>query len=202
MFSRQCGVVPLCYDCTDHDEAECSFYRQSGLDRHFLYNHFNVVMPVRCLMLYRSNRERYHEIMSMESRLEERRGTEIWDIHEKFVVKPLMESGIFAEKFDELEVTGELIQRICGLMDANTFEIRGNVDSRGSQMGNLARGLYPKTALMVHSCMPNTLLSVDGYSNVRVFATAPVKMGEILNISYTRSLFVRDFRYILRYSQA
>lgn len=195
MFSRQCGVVPLCYDCTDHDEAECSFYRQSGLDRHFLYNHFNVVMPVRCLMLYRSNRERYHEIMSMESRLEERRGTEIWDIHEKFVVKPLMESGIFADKFDELEVTGELIQRICGLLDANTFEIRGNVDSRGSQMGNLARGLYPKTALMVHSCMPNTLLSVDGYSNVRVFATAPVKMGEILNISYTRSLFVRDFCY-------
>ncbi|EAT38341.1 AAEL009757-PA [Aedes aegypti] len=186
---RQCGVAPLCYDCKIHDEAECSFYRESSLDRHFLYNHFNVVMPVRCLMLYRSNRERYDEVMTMESRLEERRGTEIWDIHEKFVVKPLMESGIFAEKFEGLEVTGELIQRICGILDANTFEIRGNVDSRESQMGNLARGLYPKTALMMHSCMPNTLLSVDGYSNVRVFTSAPVKMGEILNISYTRSLF-------------
>lgn len=192
IFSK-CGVVPLCYDCVDHEEAECHFYRTSQLDRRFLYNHFNVIMPVRCLLLYRSNRERYDEVMAMEARLEERRGTEIWDIHEKYVVKPLLESGIFGQ-FEDLEVTGELIQRICGLLDANTFEIRGNVDSRGVQMSNLARGLYPKTALMTHNCMPNTLLSVDGYSNVRVFTTVPVKMGEILHISYTRSLFVSCFR--------
>lgn len=125
----------------------------------------------------------------MEARLEERRGSEIWDIHEKYVVQPLLESRAF-EKFDGLEVTGELIQRICGILDVNTFEVRGNVDSQGRQMANLARGLYPKTALMTHSCLPNTLLSVDGNFNLRVYATVPVKMGEMLHINYTRSLFV------------
>ncbi|XP_055626230.1 SET domain-containing protein SmydA-8-like isoform X2 [Toxorhynchites rutilus septentrionalis] len=184
----KCRKAPLCYDCTDHDETECNFYQQSSLDKNFIYNHFNVITPVRCLLLRRSNRARYDEMMRMEARLEERSGTEIWNIHEKYVVQPLLESGVF-ENFDDLAVTGELIQRICGILDVNTFEVRGNVDSQGRQMANLARGLYPKTALMTHSCLPNTMLSVDGHFNLRVYTTVPVKMGEMLHNNYTRSLF-------------
>ncbi|XP_053683976.1 SET domain-containing protein SmydA-8-like [Sabethes cyaneus] len=183
----KCGKAPLCYDCTNHNEDECNFYRESQLDKNFLYNHFNVITPVRCLLLYRTNPEHYEEIMRMESHLEERRGTEIWDIHEKYVVKPLLESGAF-DNFEGLEVTGELIQRICGILDVNTFEIRGNEDSPGMIMNNLARGLFPKTALMTHSCVPNTLLSIDGYSNARVYTSVAVKMGEVLHNSYTRSM--------------
>ncbi|XP_058831016.1 SET domain-containing protein SmydA-8-like [Topomyia yanbarensis] len=183
----KCGKAPLCYDCHGHDDVECDFYRKSNLDKNFIYNHFSVITPVRCLLLYRIDQDRYNEMMRMEAYLEERRGTEIWDVHEKCVVKPLLENGIF-ENFGDLEVTGELIQRICGILDMNTFELRGNDDSPGMQLHNLARGLFPKTALMTHSCIPNTLLSIDGSSNVRVYTTVPVKMGEILHNSYTRSL--------------
>ncbi|XP_055536296.1 SET domain-containing protein SmydA-8-like [Wyeomyia smithii] len=183
----KCSKAPLCYDCSSHNADECDFYRESSLDKNFLYNHFNVITPVRCLLLYGTNRERYDEVMRMESHLEERRGTEIWDIHEKYVVKPLLDSGAF-DNFHNLEVTGELIQRICGILDVNTFEIRGNEDSPGMTMSNLARGLFPKTALMTHSCVPNTLLSIDGYANARVYTSVPVKMGEVLHNSYTRNL--------------
>ncbi|KAL9703820.1 hypothetical protein quinque_007338 [Culex quinquefasciatus] len=186
----KCGKAPLCYDCTEHDATECDFFREStALDKHFLYNHFNVITPVRCLLLYRKNRDLFDEMMRMESHVEERRGSEIWQIHDKYVVTPLLEAGILDSLNDgELEVTGELIQRVCGILDVNTFEIRGDVDS--SQNGsNLARGLYPKTSLMVHNCVPNTLLSIDGVGNLRVFTSAPVRMGEMLFINFTRSLF-------------
>ncbi|XP_055597926.1 SET domain-containing protein SmydA-8-like [Uranotaenia lowii] len=185
----KCGIAPLCYDCSGHDESECHFYLYSQLDKKFIYNNFNVILPIRCLLLYRTKKELFYEMISLEAHLEERRGTEIWKFHEQFVVKPLLESGIFKE-FEDLEVTAEMIQRICGILDVNMLEMRGNMDARGGFPGNsLARGLYPKTVLMSHSCMPNTLISVDGNSNVRVFTTVPVKMGEVLQNSYTRSLF-------------
>ncbi|XP_055530981.1 SET domain-containing protein SmydA-8-like [Wyeomyia smithii] len=183
---RQCRRAPLCFECVGHNENECNFYRNSNLDVNFLFNHFNVVTVVRCLLLYENNRTQFDEMIQMEAHLEQRRGSEIWNIHEKCVVKPLLESCAF-RKYTELGLTGDLIQRICGILDVNAFEIRGYVDSQG--VNYPARGLYPKTALMTHNCVTNTLISVDGQHNVKVYATVPISSGELLYYNYTRCLF-------------
>lgn len=187
---RKCKRAPLCFDCTIHNETECEFYLNSGLNINFLFDHFNVVTPVRCLLLASSNRAKFDEMMTMEAHTEERRVTDIWNAHEKKVVRPLLENKAFDGKMENLKVTSELIQRICGFFDVNSFEIRGNMDD-AQQEESLIRGLYPKAALMAHNCVSNTLISVDGDANLRLYVTTPVKKGEMLFYNYTRSLFVR-----------
>lgn len=185
---RKCKRAPLCFDCTIHNETECEFYLNSGLNINFLFDHFNVVTPVRCLLLASSNRAKFDEMMTMEAHTEERRVTDIWNAHEKKVVRPLLENKAFDGKMENLKVTSELIQRICGFFDVNSFEIRGNMDD-AQQEESLIRGLYPKAALMAHNCVSNTLISVDGDANLRLYVTTPVKKGEMLFYNYTRSLF-------------
>lgn len=189
-INRKCRRAPLCYDCTVHIEAECEFYRKSNLDINFLFNHFDVVTPVRCLLLAETDPEKFNEVMKMEAHLEERRGTEIWNIHGKHTVQPLLECGAFERFGAGVKVNEEVIQQICGVLDVNSFEIRGDADEQDGQMSNTVRGLYPKTALMTHSCVPNTLVSVDGNSSLRLYTTVAVKEGELLYYNYTRCLFV------------
>uniref|UniRef100_A0A1W7R8A5 Putative histone tail methylase n=1 Tax=Aedes albopictus TaxID=7160 RepID=A0A1W7R8A5_AEDAL len=184
---RKCKRAPLCFDCTTHQETECDFYLNSGLNINFLFDHFNVVTPVRCLLLASSNRAKFDEMMSMEAHTNERRDTGIWQAHETKVVRPLLDSKAF-EKMNDPSVTSELIQQICGFFDVNSFEIRGNMDDV-QQVESLVRGLYPKAALMAHNCVSNTLISVDGQANLRLYTTVPVKKGEMLLYNYTRSLF-------------
>ncbi|XP_041782750.1 SET domain-containing protein SmydA-8-like [Anopheles merus] len=190
--SRTCKVClkgPLCRDCSRHDPVECHFYEQaSKLNKNFLFDHFNIITPLRCLLLYRSDRDKYNEMMAMESHFESRRDTEIWHIHNQYVVEPMLNEKDF-QQIDDLTVTGELLQRICGILDVNTFEIRGNMDSQGVQMNNLARGLYPKTSLMTHNCQTNTLIAVDGMSKLRLYSSIGIKAGELLCYNYTRVLF-------------
>ena len=47
-------------------------------------------------------------------------------------------------RFDE-----ELIHTACGILEVNSFEVR-------CPNGALVQGLYPQTAIMSHSCVPNT----------------------------------------------
>ncbi|XP_058062039.1 SET domain-containing protein SmydA-8-like [Anopheles bellator] len=186
---KKCHKAPLCRDCQQHDSVECEFYeRATSLGKNFLFDHFNIVTPVRCLLLYRGHRDRFEQLMAMESHCGSRRGTEIWAIHEQYVVEPMMREEAF-RTIDDLAVTPELLQRICGVLDVNTFEIRGNMDSQGVQINNLARGLFPRTSLMTHNCQTNTLIAVDGMSKLRLYAAVAIKAGDLLYYNYTRVLF-------------
>uniref|UniRef100_A0A182R8Y9 SET domain-containing protein n=1 Tax=Anopheles funestus TaxID=62324 RepID=A0A182R8Y9_ANOFN len=186
---KKCLRAPLCRECSRHDAVECDFYEHaSNLSKNFLFDHFNIVTPIRCLLLYRSDRQKYDELLAMESHCDSRRGTEIWLIHEQYVIEPMLYEEAF-QQIDDLIVTSELLQRICGILDVNTFEIRGNMDSQGVQMNNLARGLYPRTSLMTHNCQTNTLIAVDGMSKLRLYASIAIKAGELLYYNYTRVLF-------------
>uniref|UniRef100_A0A182W898 SET domain-containing protein n=1 Tax=Anopheles minimus TaxID=112268 RepID=A0A182W898_9DIPT len=186
---KKCLRAPLCRECSRHDAVECDFYEHApNLGKNFLFDHFNIITPIRCLLLYRSDRQKYDELLAMESHCDSRRGTEIWLIHEQYVVEPMLYEEAF-QQIDDLVVTAELLQRICGVLDVNTFEIRGNMDSQGVQMNNLARGLYPRTSLMTHNCQTNTLIAVDGMSKLRLYASIAIKAGELLYYNYTRVLF-------------
>uniref|UniRef100_A0A182PVE2 SET domain-containing protein n=1 Tax=Anopheles epiroticus TaxID=199890 RepID=A0A182PVE2_9DIPT len=186
---KKCLKAPLCRDCLQHDEVECDFYQHAHtLSKNFLFDHFNIITPLRCLLLYRSNRTKYEEMMAMESHCDSRRATEIWHIHNQYVVEPMLNEDAF-QKIDDLVLSAELLQRVCGILDVNTFEIRGNMDSQGVQMNNLARGLYPRTSLMTHNCQTNTLIAVDGMSKLRLYASIHIKAGELFYYNYTRVLF-------------
>lgn len=67
--------------------------------------------------------ELYEKFMKMPSHLSERIGTDVWNFCEKRIVSPLMNSEIFCDFKDKPDE--ELIQRICGILDVNSFEIRG-----------------------------------------------------------------------------
>lgn len=54
----------------------------------------------------------------MESHCSQRRGKPIWMLHEKCVIKPLKDVGMIKES------DADLIQRYCGILDVNTFEVR------------------------------------------------------------------------------
>lgn len=56
--------------------------------------------------------------MEMESHCVQRRGTSIWTLHEKCVIKPLTAAKMIREE------DADLIQRYCGILDVNTFEVR------------------------------------------------------------------------------
>ncbi|XP_058128626.1 SET domain-containing protein SmydA-8-like [Anopheles ziemanni] len=186
---KRCLKAPLCRDCSGHDAAECNFYEQAtNLSKNFLFDHFNTVTPIRCLLLYRRDKAKFQQMMEMESHCEKRKGTEIWNIHQQYVVEPLMCEAAF-HALDDLEINADLLQQICGILDVNTFEIRGNMDSQGVQMNNLARGLYPCTSLMTHNCQTNTLIAVDGMSKLRLYASVSINAGDLLYYNYTRVLF-------------
>lgn len=60
----------------------------------------------------------YREVMKMESHCAERRGTAIWCMHENCVVKPLKVANLITQD------DAQLIQKYCGIMDVNAFEVR------------------------------------------------------------------------------
>lgn len=47
-----------------------------------------------------------------------------------------------------------LIQQACGILEINSFEARTIHD-------NKIRCVYPKTAILAHSCIPNTIHTIS-----------------------------------------
>lgn len=129
-----CKLAPLCWNCDGrHLEYECKFLNKLSVPKTFLIDNFDVVTPLRFLMLLtkiqtekNNHNENYdsHDILNMESHCDKRRDTSIWNRHSTSVVEPLKNvidvlsqsnSNIFDEDF---------IQKICGILDVNTFEVR------------------------------------------------------------------------------
>lgn len=59
------------------------------------------------------------------------------------------QSEFILDRFSE-----EYIQTACGILEINTFEVR-------TTKGFTARGLYPKVAMMNHSCVSNMSHSIS-----------------------------------------
>lgn len=139
---RTCKIVPLCWNCYDnHDAIECETLKRLQLPATFLIDNFDVVTPFRVLLLfYRYAIERnvnstvasdlkiqIDEVLSMESHCTERRDTWIWQQHAKNVIQPLRDiniDAIFEAVQAPCNLTDDFLQKICGALDVNTFEVR------------------------------------------------------------------------------
>lgn len=136
--------MPLCWNCYGrHASIECETLKKLQLPATFLLDNFDVVTPLRVLLLfYRFAEQKKMDadqcvdadlksqidaILSMESHCMQRKGTPIWEQHAKNTIQPLREinmNGVF-EAVDALwPLTDQFLQRILGILDVNTFEVR------------------------------------------------------------------------------
>lgn len=119
----KCKIAPLCFACKAHDPFECEFLRVSGVPENFLIDHFDLITPLRCIMLARDPERRsvLEVVLQMQSHSDERRETAIWRIHAEKVIRPLCAAKGFL--VNDVE-TDEWLQTMCGILDVNTFEVR------------------------------------------------------------------------------
>lgn len=99
----------------------------------------------RVLLEKEENPERWEsEIDVMEDHEKERKAKQIWENDDINVVKYLQGPCKLKDRFSE-----DLIQKVLGILEVNAFEAK-------TPDGNSLRCLYPKLAILAHSCVPNT----------------------------------------------
>ncbi|CAD6216292.1 GSCOCG00004443001-RA-CDS [Cotesia congregata] len=136
-----------------------------------------ILLLIRLLLTKKRNAELWNRIINLEAHLEERRNTYVWkERQEEIEILKMFE---FGENDEDL-------QRLCGIIDVNSFELRspGSLDSA-------LRGLYAEAALMAHDCRGNTHLTVDDDFQLTVYASQSINEGEPILFNYTSSLLVK-----------
>ncbi|XP_026474444.1 SET domain-containing protein SmydA-8-like [Ctenocephalides felis] len=184
----RCDIAPLCSSCFEmvpndqvkddnqnirHNLQECNAFQKSTLNHNTLINNLHVVMPLRCLLL---SEQKLQEVMKMEAHQEKRRNKAIWHLYRAVVIKALYDFGLVdPEKWNE-----ESLQRLCGILDVNTFEIRCPAGTSST-----ARALFPLASLMSHDCTPNAHITLDKKHHIRSFASRDIAEGTTICCTYT-----------------
>ncbi|XP_037915703.1 SET domain-containing protein SmydA-8-like isoform X2 [Hermetia illucens] len=178
---KTCTIFPLCSQCSSHDQFDCTFIKNQELPVNFLVENFAVFAPLKALLyLENETTQNHHTFLEMECHTEERKRELIWESYKRTVVEPLLKH--LKEAFRRTPVNEEFIQKICGIFDVNAFEIRGpdGIDC--------LRAIYPSAALMAHSCIANTLVSVDDSFQIKIYATRLIRKDELIHYNYTNPL--------------
>lgn len=177
-LQRKCKLVPLCWNCSEcHDIIECQTLQKLELPENFLIENFDVVTPLRFLFrLYRcaeqmksnfgddSTKTDIDDILSLESHCVERKGTWIWNEHAKCVIDPLHKISIdkiFESVNSPWPITDDFFQKICGILDVNTFEVRTEHFEVGSGNDNCLLKFSP-------------FFSISGISHSRIIRSGIV----------------------------
>lgn len=135
-------------ECALFEAAKCKFFNLS--DPNGICIQLDCVVPLRVLLEKDSNQARWdEEVEPMEYHREKRFGTPMWKADEHNVVGYLLGPC----KLKQRGIDGELIQRVIGVLEVNTFEGR-------TMKGHSMRCLFPKIAILSHSCTPNTTHSI------------------------------------------
>ena len=158
---------PLCDECKQKSELsyharECEVFI---LARSKFYNlsearavcvQLDCIMPLRVLLEKETNPKRWvKDVEPMEHHRERRFGTATWQADAQNVTGYLLH----ACKLKEKGVDAELVQRVIGILEVNSFEGR-------TAKGHSMRCLVPKVAVLSHSCTPNVFHSIhptDGF---------------------------------------
>lgn len=179
----KCGW-PLCEYCSSNVKAhidECDIFVKTNakffgaIDQHNACLQLDCVTPLRVLLAKDKDEKRWKdEVADMETHETERKARPAWDADLQNIVK-YIRGPLKLEKYSE-----ELIQQVLGILEVNAFEAL-------SSTGYTVRVLYPKLAILAHSCVPNTAHSIymnDGYKMV-ARATVDVAKDEDLYACYT-----------------
>ncbi|CAB3371362.1 Hypothetical predicted protein [Cloeon dipterum] len=132
------------------------------------------ILPMRCFL------NQPKGLFQLEAQMDARIESGAWEECERNVVKVL-------QKYELLKnIPEQAIQRVCAILDVNSFEVRGPPDETGRSES--LRGVYPNAALMAHSCFANTHLSIGDNYTLIVKAAAKIAAGEAVFFNYTDTL--------------
>ncbi|XP_057374746.1 SET domain-containing protein SmydA-8-like isoform X1 [Daphnia carinata] len=166
----------LCEESAFHRNSECRMI-EPALVANFLCTGtinnqvYQCITPLRCLSLSAKNRQVLDKLVS---HMEQRKGTDIYRLVEQNI------SSFLRQRLKLTQYDSEHIQRVCGILETNCFEIR--IQDRVS-----FRGLYPTASLMNHECVPNTRHVFDPFDfKIRVLATRNIRAGEKISATYTQ----------------
>lgn len=89
----------------------------------------------------------------------------------------------------EGSIDTNLVQKICGIIDVNSFEVRGPLIP-GIGVAEVLRGVYLKAALLAHDCTANTHMSINDNNLLVCHASVDIKQGDPIYYNYTDPLKV------------
>ncbi|XP_055638361.1 SET domain-containing protein SmydA-8-like [Toxorhynchites rutilus septentrionalis] len=185
-----CGW-PLCEECVSkqddivYHKKECALFVkhkvkfQNVEDSTASCIQLDCITPLRVLLEKESHPDRWNdEISVMEYHHDVRKDSMTWNADQNNVVAYLRGPCGLEDRFSE-----ELIQQVIGILEVNAFEAR-------TCNGYAVRGLYPKLAIMAHSCVPNVVHSIHPSHEYRLIARTAIDVpeGEKLYTSYTYTL--------------
>lgn len=151
------------------------------------------ILPLKCLLMQLKNPNKFNELMSMESHLEQLKGTELYKEFDERIVQYLNENFLEClKKYDDqsekkvfanMETKASLF-KLCGIIETNAICIR--LDNEDE-----LNGIYKIGCLLEHSCTPNCYFSIDmknGFK-LKVRAGREIAKGEHISIMYTNCLW-------------
>lgn len=169
-----------------HSSEECSTLREKRvsdlLDKcdtnRKIQNMYEIILPLRCLLLKKSNKEMWAKFTKMEAHNEIRKKiTTLWSRNQELIVNRLR--NVWGVK----EFTEEEIHTACGILEVNCFEV--------GQNGARARAIYPSAFLLSHDCCPNTTHTDHPKTHAMTLrVTQLVKKGDAITLSYAYTLQV------------
>ncbi|XP_071446531.1 SET domain-containing protein SmydA-8-like [Hetaerina americana] len=175
-----CRVAPLCgtASCAGHEAHECAALANLTSKRPaaMIVLPSQAVLPLRCFLLQWTNPQQWPAIMALEGHLEERRGTSIWRSVDEGIVRVLCQLGLISAE------DREVLQKICAVLDVNSFEVRG-------PEGEPLRALYPTAALLAHDCAPSSGIAHEPGSTALVIRAAiDLASGDPITHNYAGAL--------------
>lgn len=169
--SKGCGLPVCSEECEDNLNhlKECDFIQKHGGNfKEISLELFRSLSPMRALFL---DEKQQKLLLCLANHVHEKHGFEI---------------GLIKSKISLNEEEEQFLRKICYVFDANAFEVV--VDAKDNLEDFSIRGLYPVSALLNHSCVPNTTHLFDKNQRMIVKTTAFIPKGSEILTSYT-SLF-------------
>eukprot|EP00095_Tigriopus_kingsejongensis_P012266 maker-scaffold394_size185225-snap-gene-0.22 protein:Tk12266 transcript:maker-scaffold394_size185225-snap-gene-0.22-mRNA-1 annotation:"hypothetical protein DAPPUDRAFT_2393" len=196
--------VPVCsVQCSQsesHREGECGVLKQKPLgfystwtNRELVHRsspsaehaNFQLIIPLRALLLKKRDVQQYKKFMALESHVSAREGTQA-EVNTDERVCRLLDQFRMHEAANR-----DLVQKICGIFDTNSFDLAIQGGGRG------ITGLYLNAAMMMHSCVKNTRLVFSHDHVMTIYAREPIHKGDPIHHSYTRVLAPTTLRRTL-----
>ncbi|KAF7272702.1 hypothetical protein GWI33_014534 [Rhynchophorus ferrugineus] len=189
-YCSGCDTALMCTNNCEgkfHKQAECDALKVARIKGQVIMENSSLIFPLRCLLMRKYDPGTYYRIMSLEPHLETRRDTPIWRRHRISVENVMKEMNLLSPA----DLNQEIVQKLCGILDVNTFEVRPPASQSISIIKpetQCLRGLYLEAAMMAHDCLANAHLSVDDHFVMGVYASVDIEENEPIYFNYANTL--------------